>query len=201
MAKQMKGRIRHVALSVQDPWETAEFYKEALGLEEVTELDGALAEGVFLTDGVVNLALLKFKTDAASQGTGRISLASTILASGWTTLSNRARSYAILAPNGSWATQTIPMATRSNTPTSLGSFSTLLPMAGRGHRRTLGKRTTSCTRILSGASPNSMSAARQLARTSRRAKRSRRLRLSERPTRPDGGSVARRCRDQWRRAS
>ena len=54
------------ALSVQDPWETAEFYKEALGLEEVTELDGA-----FLTDGVINLALLKFKTDAASQGTGK----------------------------------------------------------------------------------------------------------------------------------
>jgi catechol-2,3-dioxygenase len=51
MAKQTKGRIRHVALSVQNPWETAEFYKEALGLEEVTELDGALAEGVFLTDG------------------------------------------------------------------------------------------------------------------------------------------------------
>jgi catechol 2,3-dioxygenase-like lactoylglutathione lyase family enzyme len=71
MAKQTKGRIRHVAFSVQDPWETAEFYKEALGLEEVTELDGALAEGVFLTDGVVNLALLKFKTDAASQGTGK----------------------------------------------------------------------------------------------------------------------------------
>src|ERR1700674_3915658 len=71
MAKQTKGRIRHVALSVQDPWETAEFYKDALGLEEVTELDGALAEGVFLTDGVVNLALLKFKTDAASQGTGK----------------------------------------------------------------------------------------------------------------------------------
>ena len=71
MANQTKGRIRHVALSVQDPWETAEFYKEALGLEEVTELDGALAEGVFLTDGVINLALLKFKTDAASQGTGK----------------------------------------------------------------------------------------------------------------------------------
>jgi methylmalonyl-CoA/ethylmalonyl-CoA epimerase len=71
MTKQTKGRIRHVALSVQDPWETAEFYKEALGLEEVTELDGVLAEGVFLTDGVVNLALLKFKTDAASQGMGK----------------------------------------------------------------------------------------------------------------------------------
>lgn len=70
MTAQTKGRIRHIALSVQDPWETAEFYKQALGLEEVIELDGALAEGVFLTDGVVNLALLHFKSDEASQGTG-----------------------------------------------------------------------------------------------------------------------------------
>ena len=68
---QTKGRIRHVALSVEDPWETAEFYKDALGLQEVTELDGPLAEGVFLTDGMVNLAILKFKTDEASQGTGK----------------------------------------------------------------------------------------------------------------------------------
>lgn len=67
---QTRGRIRHVALSVKDPWETAEFYKRALGLEEVTELDGPLAEGVFLTDGVVNLAILHFKSDEASQGTG-----------------------------------------------------------------------------------------------------------------------------------
>jgi len=71
MTAQTKGRIRHVALSVEDPWETAEFYKQALGLEEVIELDGPLAEGVFLTDGVINLALLKFKSDEAAQGTGK----------------------------------------------------------------------------------------------------------------------------------
>ncbi len=71
MTARTKGRIRHIALSVEDPWETAEFYKQALGLEEVIEIDGSLAEGVFLTDGVVNLALLKFKSDEASQGTGR----------------------------------------------------------------------------------------------------------------------------------
>ena len=70
MTAQTKGRIRHVALSVEDPWETAEFYKQAVGLQEVTELDGPLAEGVFLTDGVVNLAVLHFKSDEASQGTG-----------------------------------------------------------------------------------------------------------------------------------
>jgi catechol 2,3-dioxygenase-like lactoylglutathione lyase family enzyme len=70
MTAQTKGRIRHVALSVKDPWETAEFYKQAVGLQEVMELDGPLAEGVFLTDGVVNLAILHFKSDEASQGTG-----------------------------------------------------------------------------------------------------------------------------------
>jgi catechol 2,3-dioxygenase-like lactoylglutathione lyase family enzyme len=66
-----KGRIRHIALSVADPWETAAFYKDAMGLEEVSELDGPLAEGIFLTDGVVNLAILKFKDDEAAQGTGK----------------------------------------------------------------------------------------------------------------------------------
>ena len=70
MTAHTKGRIRHVALSVTDPWETAEFYKQAVGLQEVTELDGPLAEGVFLTDGVVNLAILHFKSDEAAQGTG-----------------------------------------------------------------------------------------------------------------------------------
>lgn len=70
MAKS-KGRIRHFAISVPDPWAAAEFYKAAFGLEELGETDGKLAEGVFLTDGVVNLALLKFKDDEAAQGTGK----------------------------------------------------------------------------------------------------------------------------------
>ncbi len=70
MTVKSKGFLRHVALSVADPWETAEFYKATVGLEEVAELDGPLAEGVFLTDGVVNLAILHFKSDEASQGTG-----------------------------------------------------------------------------------------------------------------------------------
>ena len=40
-------------------------------MQEVTELDGPLAEGVFLTDGVVNLAILHFKSDEAAQVTGK----------------------------------------------------------------------------------------------------------------------------------
>jgi methylmalonyl-CoA/ethylmalonyl-CoA epimerase len=65
-----KGRIRHIALSVPDPWATAAFYKSAFGMTEVGETDSRLAEGVFLTDGVINLALLKFKDEHASQGKG-----------------------------------------------------------------------------------------------------------------------------------
>lgn len=71
MTKSSKGKIRHFALSVPDPWAAAEFYKETFGLEILGETDGKLAEGVFLTDGVVNLALLKFKDDWAAQGTGK----------------------------------------------------------------------------------------------------------------------------------
>jgi catechol 2,3-dioxygenase-like lactoylglutathione lyase family enzyme len=71
MATKSKGRIRHFAISVPDPWAAAEFYKQAFGLEELGETDGKLAEGVFLTDGVVNLALLRFKDDHAAQGTGK----------------------------------------------------------------------------------------------------------------------------------
>ena len=65
-----KGRIRHLALSVPDPWATAAFYKSAFGMTQVGETDSRLAEGVFLTDGVINLALLKFKDEEAAQGKG-----------------------------------------------------------------------------------------------------------------------------------
>src|SRR4029077_7787957 len=35
MAAKSKGKIRHIAISVPDPWAAAEFYKEAFGLEEL----------------------------------------------------------------------------------------------------------------------------------------------------------------------
>jgi methylmalonyl-CoA/ethylmalonyl-CoA epimerase len=66
-----KAKLRHVAMSVKDPRKTAEFYKEAFGMEEVGETDSDIARGVFLSDGVINLALLNFKTDEMAQGTGK----------------------------------------------------------------------------------------------------------------------------------
>lgn len=65
------GKLRHIAMSVPDPWKTAEFYKHVFGMEVVAETDSSLAEGVFLSDGVINLALSHFKSDEAAQGTGR----------------------------------------------------------------------------------------------------------------------------------
>jgi catechol 2,3-dioxygenase-like lactoylglutathione lyase family enzyme len=65
------GKLRHIAMSVPDPWKTAEFYKFAFGMEVIGETDSSLAEGVFLSDGVINLALLHFKSDEAAEGTGR----------------------------------------------------------------------------------------------------------------------------------
>lgn len=60
------GKLRHIAFSVPDPRKAAEFYKKAFGLREVGETDNPLALGVFLTDGVINIALLKFKSVEAA---------------------------------------------------------------------------------------------------------------------------------------
>jgi|SRR5712692_1504131 len=57
------GKLRHIALSVPDPWKAAEFYIKAFGMQKVGETDSSLAVGVYLTDGVINMALLKYKSD------------------------------------------------------------------------------------------------------------------------------------------
>lgn len=58
-----KPKLRHIALSVDDPFATAEFYIQAFGLDKVGETDSPLARGVYLSDGTINLALLNFKND------------------------------------------------------------------------------------------------------------------------------------------
>jgi catechol 2,3-dioxygenase-like lactoylglutathione lyase family enzyme len=57
------AKIRHIALSVQDPEKTARFYESALGLVRVGKTESVLADGVYLSDGYINIALLKYKTD------------------------------------------------------------------------------------------------------------------------------------------
>lgn len=69
------ARIRHIALATHDPEATAKFYKEGLGLKEVGKVNSSTAEGYYLSDGHVNLAVLKFKGDdpATTEGVLRYS--------------------------------------------------------------------------------------------------------------------------------
>ena len=57
------AKLRHIALSVKDPEKTAQFYESAFDLQRVGKTDSALAEGIYLSDGVINIALLSYKSD------------------------------------------------------------------------------------------------------------------------------------------
>ena len=60
------ARIRHIAIATSDPEGTAKFYMEGLGLTQAGVVNSPTAEGYYLTDGHVNLAVLKFKEDWAA---------------------------------------------------------------------------------------------------------------------------------------
>ena len=55
----MGNKIRHIALTTEDPSKIADFYKEAFEMEEV----GRTETHVFLSDGYMNLTILKWKTE------------------------------------------------------------------------------------------------------------------------------------------
>jgi len=65
------AKLRHIAITVPDPWKAAEFYMQAFGLKKVGETDWENARGVYLSDGVINLALLHYKTEEAAGARGR----------------------------------------------------------------------------------------------------------------------------------
>jgi methylmalonyl-CoA/ethylmalonyl-CoA epimerase len=54
------GKLRHIAISVPDKEKAAKFYQEAFGFERVSQSRVATR----LTDGVMNLTLLQFETEA-----------------------------------------------------------------------------------------------------------------------------------------
>src|SRR5678816_3349808 len=66
----MGAKIRHIAIATQDPDTMAHFFKQALGLKQVGVANSDLATGYFLTDGYINLAILKFKSDYAAYTEG-----------------------------------------------------------------------------------------------------------------------------------
>ena len=60
------AKLRHIALAAEDPYATAEFYKQAFDLVEVRRTEPrceGTSYGVFLSDGTISLAILRFGWD------------------------------------------------------------------------------------------------------------------------------------------
>jgi methylmalonyl-CoA/ethylmalonyl-CoA epimerase len=55
-----KGKLRHIAISVPDKDKAAKFYEETFGFERVSQSRVATR----LSDGVMNITLLQFETEA-----------------------------------------------------------------------------------------------------------------------------------------
>ena len=57
------ARVRLIALSVPDPESMARIYENAFGMKRIGTLDHTQASGVYLSDGVINMAILRYKLD------------------------------------------------------------------------------------------------------------------------------------------
>ena len=55
------GKIRHIAITAEDPFATAELFKKGFGLEEIGRGDSDIAREVYLTDGYINVAIVCWK--------------------------------------------------------------------------------------------------------------------------------------------
>jgi lactoylglutathione lyase len=63
----MVARLRHIALSVPDVEKAAKFFEEAFGMKRV----GPAGIGVYVSDGTINVALLKFTGDVPGFSPGK----------------------------------------------------------------------------------------------------------------------------------
>jgi catechol 2,3-dioxygenase-like lactoylglutathione lyase family enzyme len=68
------AKIRHIAISTKDPEKTAKFYCDHFEMREVGRTNSRLAEGIYLSDGTINLAILNFKTDQLGKGMDYVGL-------------------------------------------------------------------------------------------------------------------------------
>jgi len=57
------ARLGHIAMSVPNPAPAAKFYCNAFDMKIVGETESPLTSGLYLSDGTVSLALLKYKAD------------------------------------------------------------------------------------------------------------------------------------------
>ena len=64
------AKLKHVAIATQDTESTANFYRDVFDLEVVGRVDGDNAEGYYLSDGNVNIAVLRFKNEVVAGDQG-----------------------------------------------------------------------------------------------------------------------------------
>ena len=57
-------RIKHIAITAEDPFATAALFEQAFGLQELSRGDSEVAREVYLTDGHINLAIVCWKVTA-----------------------------------------------------------------------------------------------------------------------------------------
>ena len=62
------AKLRHIAIACKDPDVMADFYCKAFDFKNVRTSDGPLAYGHHLSDGTIDLAILRFKTDQIGKG-------------------------------------------------------------------------------------------------------------------------------------
>src|SRR5438874_8632406 len=63
------AKLRHLAIACKDPDAMADFYMKAFDFKNVRTSDGPLAYGHHLSDGTIDLAILRFKTYQIGKGT------------------------------------------------------------------------------------------------------------------------------------
>jgi methylmalonyl-CoA/ethylmalonyl-CoA epimerase len=60
------AKLRHIAIATEDPDTTANFYREVFDLAHLRDVEGKWGYGQILSDGTINVAVLKFVTDEAA---------------------------------------------------------------------------------------------------------------------------------------
>src|SRR5712691_13334683 len=64
--RKARAKLRHFAIVVRDLERAAAFYETVFGLKRVGREDLEMGSGIYLSDGVINLALLKYKGESGS---------------------------------------------------------------------------------------------------------------------------------------
>src|SRR5712691_1031267 len=64
--RKARAKLRHFAIVVRDLERAAAFYEKVFDLQRVGREDLEMGSGIYLSDGVINLALLTYKGESGS---------------------------------------------------------------------------------------------------------------------------------------